>query len=407
MAAPRSQAAYDVVIAGGGMVGAALACALGDSGLKVAVLENREPSPPPAQGYDLRVSAVTLASVSIFQAVGAWDAMKHRASPVREMKVFDATGTGSIHFDAAEMGEPCLAYIIENNLMQSALIERLHHFTNIHYLCPVEIETLELNPDAAMLKLKDGRKLNARLLVGADGAQSRVRELAGIERHRHVLNQSSIVATVTTEKPHADTARQRFLPAGPLAFLPLPEPHTCSIVWSADTARADALMALDDAAFLAELQTAFDTLGQIKTVSPRAVFPLALSLAKSYVADRLALIGDAAHTVHPLAGQGVNLGYLDAATLAEVLLDAAAEKKDIGTTRVLRRFERWRKGDNMVTVSITGGFRYLFSNELPGVRELRNFGLSLTDAATPLKNLIMRRASGLEGELPRLARRAT
>jgi len=399
---------YDVVIAGGGMVGAALACALGDSGLKVAVLEQREPSPPPAQGYDLRVSAVTLASVSIFQAVGAWDAMKHRASPVREMKVFDATGTGSIHFDAAEMGEPCLAYIIENNLMQSALIERLHHFTNIHYLCPAEIETLELNPDAAMLKLKDGRKLNARLLVGADGAQSRVRELAGIERHRHVLNQSSIVATVTTEKPHADTAWQKFLPTGPLAFLPLPEPHTCSIVWSADTARADALMALDDAAFLAELQTAFgDTLGQIKTVSPRAVFPLALSLAKSYVADRLALIGDAAHTVHPLAGQGVNLGYLDAATLAEVLLDAAAEKKDIGTTRVLRRFERWRKGDNMVTVSITGGFRYLFSNELPGVRELRNLGLSLTDAATPLKSLIMRRASGLEGDLPRLARRAT
>ncbi len=407
MAAPRSQAAYDVVIAGGGMVGAALACALGDSGLKVAVLEQREPSPPLAQGYDLRVSAVTLASVSIFQAVGAWDAMKHRASPVREMKVFDATGTGSIHFDAAEMGEPCLAYIIENNLMQSALIERLHHFTNIHYLCPVEIETLELNPDAAMLKLKDGRKLNARLLVGADGAQSRARELAGIERHRHVLGQSSIVATVTTEKPHADTAWQRFLPTGPLAFLPLPEPNTCSIVWSADTARADALMALDDAAFLAELQTAFDTLGQIKTVSPRAVFPLALSLAKSYVSDRLALIGDAAHTVHPLAGQGVNLGYLDAATLAEVLLDAAAEKKDIGTSRVLRSFERWRKGDNMLTVSITGGFRYLFSNELPGVRELRNFGLSLTDAATPLKNLIMRRASGLEGDLPRLARRAT
>ncbi len=398
--------AYDIVIAGGGMVGAALACALGDSGLKVAVLEQREPSPPPAQGYDLRVSAVTLASVSIFQAIGAWEAMKHRAAPVREMKVWDATGNGSIHFDAAEMGEACLAYIVENSLMQSALVERLHHFTNIHYLCPVEIETLELSPEAAALTLKDGRKLNARLLVGADGAQSRVRELAGIERHRHVLNQSSIVATVTTEKPHADTAWQRFLPTGPLAFLPLPEPHTCSIVWSADTARADALMALDDTAFLTELQAAFsDTLGQIKTVSSRAVFPLALLLAKSYVSERLALIGDAAHTVHPLAGQGVNLGYLDAATLAEVLLDAAAEKKDIGTTRVLRRFERWRKGDNMVTVSITGGFRYLFSNDLPGVRELRNLGLSLTDAATPIKNLIMRRASGLEGDLPRLARR--
>lgn len=387
------------------MVGAALGCALGDSGLKVAVLDQRAPEPPPVQGYDLRVSAITLAAVAIFQAVGVWGAIKHRVAPVREMKVWDATGNGSIHFDAAEMGEPCLAYIIENSLMQSALVERLHHFTNIHYLCPVEIETLELAPEMVALTLKDGRKLNARLLVGADGAQSRVRELAGIERHRHPLNQSSIVAAVATEKPHADMARQRFLPTGPLAFLPLPEPHTCSIVWSADTPRADVLMAMDDAAFIAELQATFDTLGQIKTVGPRTAFPLALSHAKSYIAERLALIGDAAHTVHPLAGQGVNLGYLDAATLAEVLLDAVTEKKDIGATRVLRRFERWRKGDNMATVSITGGFRYLFSNDLPGVRELRNLGLSLTDAATPIKNLIMRRASGLEGDLPRFARR--
>src|SRR3989344_2033563 len=413
------------------MVGAALGCALGGSGLKVVVLDHRPPEPLPENGYDLRVSAITLASVSIFKAVGAWEAMKHRVAPVREMKVFDATGTGSIHFGAAEMGEPCLAYIIENSLMQSALVERLHHFTNIHYLCPVEIETLELNPEAALLTLKDGRKLNARLLVGADGAQSRVRELAGIERHRHILNQSSIVATVTTEKPHVDTAWQQFLPTGPLAFLPLPEVYTCSIVWSADTARADVLMALDDAAFLVELQSAFEahhpwcapsgqpsavqirsrricgeSLGKIQTVSPRAVFPLALSHAKSYVSERLAIIGDAAHTVHPLAGQGVNLGYLDAATLAEVLLDAAADQKDIGAHIVLRRYERWRKGDNLAMVSITGGFRYLFSNDLPVVSQLRNWGLDLTNAATPVKNFIMRRASGLEGDLPKLARRA-
>ena len=394
------------MITGGGMVGSLLGCALGDSGLKVAVLEHRPPEPPPAQGYDLRVSAITLASVAIFKAIGAWGAMKHRVAPVREMKVWDATGNGSIHFDAAEIGEPCLAYIIENSVMQSVLIERLHHFTNVHYLCPVEIETLELNPETALLTLKDGRRLNARLLVGADGAQSRIRELAGIAMRRLPLDQKSIVANVAVEKPHQETARQRFLPTGPLAFLPLPEPHLCSIVWSAETKRADELMALDDAAFLGQLQQAFgDTLGQIQSIGPRAVFPLALSHAKTYIAERLALIGDAAHTVHPLAGQGVNLGYLDAATLAEVLLGAATEKKDIGTTRVLRRFERWRKGENMAMLAVIGGFKQLFSNDLPGVRELRNLGLSLTDAATPIKNLIMRRASGLEGDLPRLARR--
>jgi 2-octaprenylphenol hydroxylase len=397
---------YDIVITGGGMVGGLLGCALGDSGLKVAVLDQRPPEPLPENGYDLRVSAVTLASVAIFQAVGAWEAMKHRVAPVREMRVWDATGNGSIHFDAAEMGEPCLAYIIENRLMQAALVGRLHHFTNVHYLCPVEIAALDLTPEAETVTLQDGRTLRAKLLVGADGAQSRIRELAGIAMRRLPLDQKSIVANVAVEKPHRETARQRFLPTGPLAFLPLPEPHLCSIVWSAEARRADALMALDDVAFLGELQQASgDMLGRIRSIGPRAAFPLALAHAVSYVSERLALIGDAAHTVHPLAGQGVNLGYLDAATLAEVLLDAAAEKKDIGTARVLRRFERWRKGENMAMLAVIGGFKQLFSNDLPGVRELRNLGLDLTNAATPVKHFIMRRASGLEGDLPRTARR--
>jgi 2-octaprenylphenol hydroxylase len=198
-----------------------------------------------------------------------------------------------------------------------------------------------------------------------------------------------------------------FLTTGPLAFLSLGEPHTCSIVWSADSARADQLLALDDAAFIAELQQAFGlSLGKIQTIGPRAGFPLALSHAKAYTAPHLALVGDAAHMVHPLAGQGVNLGFLDAATLAEVLLDAAAKQKDIGAHAVLRRYERWRKGDNLAMVSITGGFKYLFGNDLPVVSQLRNWGLDLTNAATPIKNLIMRRASGLEGDLPKLARRA-
>lgn len=399
---------YDIVIVGGGMVGSALACALGDAALKVAVLDRTPAAAPPEQGHDLRVSAMTLASQAFFENVGAWEGMtRRRVSPVREMQIRDAGGSGSIQFIAAEIGEACLAWIIENSVIQTALVERLHQFTNVHYLCPVEIADIAVAADAAGVTLEDGRRLHTRLLVGADGAGSAVRRAAGIETQSLDLGQKGIVATVTTEKPHGQVARQRFLMTGPLAFLPLDEPHTCSIVWSADTVRADQLLALDDAAFITELQQAFsESLGKIQTIGPRAGFPLALSHARAYTAGHVALVGDAAHTVHPLAGQGVNLGFLDAAALAEVLLDAVAKQKDIGAHAVLRRYERWRKGDNLAMISVTGGFRYLFGNDLPGVNQLRNLGLDLTNAATPVKNFIMRRASGLEGDLPKLARRA-
>jgi len=404
----KSGAAYDVLIVGGGMVGAALACALGNSPFKVALLDRAPTTTPPEKEYDQRVSAITLASQSLFENIGAWDGMvRRRVSPVREMQVWSEGGSGSIHFNAAEIGEPCLAWIIENRVIQTALIERLHQFTNVHCLCPVEVSDITLADNGTVITLEDGRLLQARLLVGADGADSTVRRAAGIDTQSFDLRQKGIVATVTTENPHEQIARQRFLATGPLAFLPLDEPRTCSIVWSADNVRADQLLVLDNAAFLSELQKAFgESLGKIQTIGPRAGFPLALSHAKAYTAPHLALVGDAAHTVHPLAGQGVNLGFLDAATLVEVLLEAVVKQKDIGSQAVLRRYERWRKGDNLAMVSITGGFRYLFSNDLPVVSQLRNWGLSLTDAATPVKNFIMRRASGLEGDLPKLARRA-
>ncbi len=246
---------YDIVIVGGGMVGSALACALGDTALKVALLDRAPAATPPVHGHDLRVSAMTLASQAFFENVGAWEGMaRRRVAPVREMQIWDAGGSGSIHFSAAEIGEACLAWIVENSVIQAALVERLHQFTNVHYLCPVETADIVLAADGASVTLKDGRQLRARLLVGADGADSAVRRAAGIETQSLNLNQKGIVATVTTEKPHAQTARQRFLAAGPLAFLPLDEPHACSIVWSADSARADQLLARDDAAFIAELQ---------------------------------------------------------------------------------------------------------------------------------------------------------
>jgi len=385
---------------------------LGGSNLKVAVVEPQPPPEAPGADYDVRVSALTLASHAVLEAIGAWPGIaRRRFAPVAAMRVWEASGAatsaqfGEIHFDAAEIGEPCLAYIVENSLIGAALHERLQHYANLQWVGGA-IAGLALG-EAAEAELGDGRRLTARLIVAADGADSGIRRRLAIPVRRVDMRQQGIVATVRTERPHEDTAWQAFLPTGPLAFLPLPDPHACSIVWSADRARAEELLALDDAGFSAALAASFGArLGAIRAAGPRAAFPLALAHAGRYVSARVALVGDAAHTVHPLAGQGVNLGLLDAAALAEVLLAAVREGRDVGAPHVLRRYERWRKGDNLAMIAVTGGFKYLFGNNWPIVRELRGAGLALTNAMAPIKNLIMRRACGLVGDLPRLARRA-
>lgn len=390
------------------MVGAALGCALGGSEFKVAVLEQQVPAAAPPTGeFDQRVSAIALASRALFENVGAWAGIaSRRFAPVRVMEVQEANGAGAIRFDAAEIGEPELSYIIENRVIQAALFERLQQFTNIHVLCPVEIVGIDMVAGHGAVRLADGRVLVSSLIVGADGAHSKVREAAGLATFTHDLAQQAIVATVRTALPHADTARQVFLPTGPLAFLPLPDVHCSSIVWSADNDRADTLKALDDDAFRGELAAAFgDRLGEIREVGPRAVFPLAIRSARHYVAERVALIGDAAHTVHPLAGQGVNLGFLDAGMLADVLLEARRRGRDPGSFEVLRRYERARKAGNLAMQTATGAFRYLFSGRIPAMAWVAGAGLSAVDRLPPLKHAFMRYAAGLSGERPPLAKR--
>lgn len=405
---------YDVAIVGGGVAGATLACALGGTALQVALIEPRQPpSDWPVDSRDVRVSAITAGSVRVFTTLGVWPrVLERRVSPFREMHVWDASGPGVIHFDSAAIGTDTLGYIVENRVLQAALYESARQHANITCL-DTRLQSLQSGLDHLLLSTDSGSALSARLVVGADGPDSAVRRLAGIRTHGWDHHQSAIVATVKTAQSHRETAWQRFLPEGPLAFLPLSEGYS-SIVWTVSPAHATSLLALNDADFMTELQCAIapaleipgvdKALGAVCEVGPRAHFPLRLLHADEYVRPRLALIGDAAHTVHPLAGQGVNLGISDAAVLAQVLLEGALQGADAGALRALRRYERWRKGDNVTMVAALEGIKHLFGNRLSPVRWARNLGLSAVNKAGPLKHIIMRHAMGLSGDLPKLAR---
>ena len=398
---------FDVLIIGGGMVGATLACALGEAGLRTGLVERRAPDLAwPLEGDVLRVSAITLASQRIFQALHAWPGMQGRSvSPFREMRVWDAAGDGEIHFDSADIAEPQLGHVIENRVVQAALWERLQDLEEVQTLCPAGVAEIGRRGPVMEVGLDDGHCLRAGLVVGADGAASRVRELAGIAMRGWDYDQQGLVATVGTERPHRETAWQRFLATGPLAFLPLADGR-CSIVWSCPPAMAEQLLGQNEADFRAALGEAFEhRLGEITSVGPRAAFPLRLRHAERYVAEGLALVGDAAHNIHPLAGQGVNLGLLDAAALAEVLVEAQQRGRAPGGLGTLRRYERWRKGHNIAMSLAMDGFKRFFGGQAPPLRWLRNTGLTLVDRAVPVKAMLTRQAMGLEGDLPALARR--
>ncbi len=397
---------YDIAIVGGSCVGGTLACALAQAGFTVAVVEARETQAVWSAGsVDLRVFAITRASERIFRAIGCWDGIARGGiSPFREMRVWDASGDGAIHFDCAELGEPTLGYIIEQRVIQAALNARMEQLPNLTRLCPAQLAGFELAENSLQLTLADGRHLQTRLLVGADGASSRVRGLAGIALEQRDYQQEAVVAVVATELPHQETAWQRFLPSGPLAFLPLRDGRS-SIVWSTTPQQAAELCELDADAFLERLGAAFDhRLGRITAVEERVRFPLLRLHAKHYIGERLALVGDAAHVIHPLAGQGVNLGLLDAAALADALQDTRAASRDYGLRQNLRAYERGRQGENRAMQSAMDGIKGLFGAPAAPLRLLRNSGLTAVDRSGPLKRLLARHAMGLAGDLPRLAR---
>jgi len=397
MTARYAASQFDVVIVGAGAIGTALACALRNSGLHIVLVDAREPKGfTAAAEVDLRVFALSPASRRILESLGAWQTIQsQRVAAYTEMHVWDATGSGCIHFDCADVGEPALGYIVENRLIQHALQMQLQSAHNITAIHPATPESVEIDAEQVTLTLQDGRRLQARLLVAADGADSATRKLVGIKTHSASYAQTAIVAHVVTQKPHCHTAWQRFLPTGPIALLPLQDGRS-SVVWSLDNMRAVEVQRLDDAGFCAAATTASDAiLGQVTASTARAGFPLQRMQASEYVHARFALIGDAAHALHPLAGQGVNMGFKDMAALGEIILDAQQRHRDIGDLGVLRRYQRARRGENLVMITALDGFKRLFSNDIVPLTWLRNTGLCAVDRFTPLKSAFMRCAMGL------------
>lgn len=403
---------FDITIIGGGMVGATLACALSEntSGRvpAIAIIDPQDQTAigPIKEGdeFDIRVSAITRASQHIFEAIGAWREMTaQRVSPFRHMHVWEQAGNSEIHFDSAELSESQLGYIIENRVIVNSLYQRIKELHNVTLLFGEPCRSMQYQDNQWRLEL-DGQAIQTKLLVGADGSRSWVRQQLGITTRGWDYDHTALVTTVKTEHPHQETAWQHFLSTGPLAFLPLTNGYS-SIVWSTRPELASQLQAMSEDEFRSELEQAFESrLGAITEVSQRACFPLRFFMADNYIGNSVALVGDAAHTMHPLAGQGVNLGLLDAASLAQVIKQAIANGQPIESTKVLRQYERWRKAENLSMLVMVDQIQRLFGSSNNWLSWARNTGMRWFDQLTPVKHQIIDYAMGLHGDLPRIAR---
>ncbi len=394
----------DLAIAGGGLVGLSLGVALARAGLDVVVMDGEDPARMREAAFDGRVCSIAYGSKRVLDGIGVWDMMAPEAEPILEIRVTDQNAPLFLHYDHREVGDQPLGWIVENRVTRIALLEAAATCRSLTHLAPVSV--LDFTPEGERISagLADGRRVSARLAVAADGRRSRLREAAGIKTLEWSYDQAGIVCTVRHERPHRGIAQERFLAAGPFAILPMTEGRS-SIVWTEQSSDADRIMALPDGEFLTELEMRFgDYLGALEVAGPRFSYPLALTHSNRYAGERLALAGDAAHAIHPLAGQGFNLGVRDVAVLAELIVDRARLGLDIGAPDVLAHYQRWRRFDTMSLIAVTDGLNRLFSNDIAPLRVARDLGLAAVNRTPRLKRLFMRHAMGSVGELPRLAR---
>ena len=402
----------DIVIVGGGLVGASLACALSALPLRIVVVEAVPLRAQEQPSYDDRAIALAYGSRVMFDALGLWSALAQRVALIEHIHISDRGHFGVARLHSRDEGVEALGYVVENRVMGAVLADALAGFGNVELVSPARLMSIELDADAARVCFDHNgvvRELAAQLVIGADGGQSAVRGLLQIPVRTWDYGQSAITANVSPARFHTRTAYERFTPTGPVAMLPNAPPgtgdnHRCSLVWTVRRDEEQPLLALSDEAFLARLQGWFGhRLGRIEKVGRRGSYPLKLIRAKEQVRPRLALIGNAAHTLHPVAGQGFNLGLRDVAVLAQVLAEGVAQGRDIGEAAVLRRYADWRLWDQRRAIGFTDGLARVFSNPLPPVALGRNLGLLAVDLVPPFRRLLTRQTMGLAGRLPRLA----
>lgn len=398
---------YDVLIVGGGMVGASLAIALSSLPLRIALAEAVPFRSDNQPSYDDRAIALAYGTRRIFEGMDLWENLSAAMTPIHRIHISDRGHFGFTRLDCRDEGVVALGYVAVSRAMGAVLAERVRRPSNVALLCPAAVTHVTSGSARAEVTLEQegiGRLLTARLVIAADGATSQVRDWFGIATQRWDYGQTAVITNVTPRLPHGNRAFERFTDGGPLALLPMSDDR-CSVVWTVRGTHAAQVMAMDDAAFRQALQQRFGTrLGEFLRVGARRSYPLHLVRAREHVRPRLALIGNAAHTLHPVAGQGFNLGLRDVAVLAEVLGDAVDAGKDIGDLEVLRRYANWRRQDHLKMIAFTDGLARVFANPWSPVRAVRNAGMLAVDLLPPIKHMLVRHTMGLAGKLPRLAR---